>query len=432
MAYEQLSPTDQSALERLPRPTPWLAREALKLSGAILFAAVIPFFLRFGLSDHVQLWDQTQTSLYVAVAVVLSQLWIAKLSRYPGEDPISSVLPGVAMGFGVVLLIILAGQLPYARSLLFLGFLGAAAWYGLVSVLWSRRRKPRLAIVPVGGAASLEQLYNADWLRLSRPANTVGLDKVDGVVADLSADMPREWADFVISCATAGTAVYDLRHTRELMTGRVSLTHAEGIGVNALLPQRGYLTIKSVIDFVAAVAVLPAFLVVIGVTAIAIMAESRGPAFYVQKRVGYRGRQFYCYKLRSMRVGADSVGPSFTAEGDARITRVGRVIRKYRIDELPQIFNILRGEMSWIGPRPEAVALALDYERHIPFYAFRHAVKPGISGWAAIRQGNVAEVEAATVKLEHDFFYIKNISPSLDAFIAAKTVWTMLTGFGSK
>jgi lipopolysaccharide/colanic/teichoic acid biosynthesis glycosyltransferase len=432
MAYEQLSPTDQGALERLPRPTPWLAREALKLSGAILFAAVLPFFLRFGLSDHVQLWDQARTSLYVAVAVVLSQVWIAKLSRYPGQDPISSVLPGVALGFAVVLLIIVAGQLPYARSLLLMGFVGAATWYGLVSALWSRRRRLRLAIVPVGDAASLEPLPNADWLPLSRPTNKAGLDKVDGVVADLSADMPREWADFVISCATAGTAVYGLRHTRELMTGRVSLTHADGIGVNALLPQRGYLTLKSVIDFFTAVAVLPAFLVVIGVTAIAIKAESRGPVFYVQKRVGYRGRQFYCYKLRSMRVDADSVGPNFTAEGDARITRVGRIIRKYRIDELPQIFNILRGEMSWIGPRPEAVALALDYGRHIPFYAFRHAVKPGISGWAAIRQGNVAEVEAATVKLEHDFFYIKNISPSLDAFIAAKTVWTMLTGFGSR
>jgi lipopolysaccharide/colanic/teichoic acid biosynthesis glycosyltransferase len=432
MTYEQLSPTDQGALERLPSPTPWLAREALKLSGALLFAVVIPFVMRFGLSDHVKLWDQTQTSLYVVVAVVLSQLWIAKLSRYPGEDPISSVLPGVALGFAVVLLIILAGQLPYARSLLLLGFLGAAAWYGLVSVLWARRRKPRLAIVPVGEVASLEQISNADWLRLSKPSRTAALDKVDGVVADLAADMPREWTDFVISCATAGTAVYDLRHTRELMTGRVSLTHADGIGVNALLPQRGYLTIKSAIDVTAALALLPLFLPVIGLTAVAIKLESRGPAFYVQKRVGFRGRQFYCYKLRTMYTGADRAGPSFTADGDPRITRIGRVIRKYRIDEFPQIFNILKGEMSWIGPRPEAVSLAVEYERHIPFYAFRHAVKPGISGWAAIRQGNVAEVEAATVKLEHDFFYIKNISPLLDAFIAAKTVWTMLTGFGSK
>ena len=114
------------------------------------------------------------------------------------------------------------------------------------------------------------------------------------------------------------------------------------------------------------------------------------------------------------------------------MTRVGRFIRKYRLDELPQVFNILKGEMSWIGPRPEALALALDYGRHIPYYAFRHSVKPGISGWAAIRQGNVAQVTEATRKLRHDFFYIKNISASLDAFIAVKTVWIVMSGFGSR
>ena len=107
-------------------------------------------------------------------------------------------------------------------------------------------------------------------------------------------------------------------------------------------------------------------------------------------------------------------------------------LRKYRIDELPQVLNIIKGDMSWIGPRPEAVVLSEEYQRHIPFYAFRHAVKPGISGWAAVMQGNVAEVEAATVKLQHDFFYIKNLSPWLDAYIASRTVWILLSGHGSK
>jgi lipopolysaccharide/colanic/teichoic acid biosynthesis glycosyltransferase len=432
MTYEQIPITGQNALDHLPRPTPWLAREVVKLSGAILFAAVMPFFLRFGMSEHVRLWDQTQTSLYVILAVILSQLIIGKLSHYPGQDPLSSVLPGIVGGFAIVLLIIVSGHLPYARSLMLSGFLLAAVWYSFVSAVWLRKHKPRLAVVPVGDIASLEHLTSAEWLTLSRPTLPSSIEKIDGIVADLTADMSKQWTDFVISCATRGTAIYDLHRSRELMTGRVTLKQVGGIGVNALLPQRGYITAKAAIDFAAAVTLLPAFLLVIGVMTIAIKLDSRGPVFYVHKRIGYRGRQFYCYKLRSMYTDADRAGPSFTANGDARITRVGRVIRKYRIDELPQIFNILKGEMSWIGPRPEAVSLATEYERHIPFYAFRHAVKPGISGWAAIRQGNVAEVEAATVKLEHDFFYIKNISPSLDAFIAAKTVWTMLTGFGSR
>ena len=212
----------------------------------------------------------------------------------------------------------------------------------------------------------------------------------------------------------------------------VHTAHRNQVGIDALLPQRGYIKLKAVVDGAIALITLPATLLILAAAAIAIKVDSKGPILFVQKRVGYRGHVFNCYKLRSMHVRAEQSGPSFTRDGDPRVTRVGRFIRKYRIDELPQVFNILKGEMSWIGPRPEAVALAKDYERNIPFYAFRHAVKPGISGWAAIRQGNVAEVEAATTKLQHDFFYIKNISPALDAFIAAKTVWIMLTGFGSR
>ncbi len=129
---------------------------------------------------------------------------------------------------------------------------------------------------------------------------------------------------------------------------------------------------------------------------------------------------------------ADRMGSQFTADNDPRITRVGRVLRKYRIDELPQIINILAGEMSWIGPRPEAVELSQWYEREVPFYVYRHIVRPGITGWAQVNQGNVAEVEAATYKLHYDFYYIKHFSPWLDVLITAKTIRTVLTGFGSK
>ena len=114
------------------------------------------------------------------------------------------------------------------------------------------------------------------------------------------------------------------------------------------------------------------------------------------------------------------------------MTRLGRYLRKWRIDELPQIINIGGGEMAWIGPRPEALPLAEWYESQIPFYSYRHIVRPGITGWAAVNQGNVAEIDAATFKLQYDFYYIKHISPWLDILILAKTVRTVLTGFGAK
>jgi lipopolysaccharide/colanic/teichoic acid biosynthesis glycosyltransferase len=125
-------------------------------------------------------------------------------------------------------------------------------------------------------------------------------------------------------------------------------------------------------------------------------------------------------------------GDAFTSERDSRVTWVGQYLRRYRLDELPQIINILRGEMSWIGPRPEAISLAEWYEREVPFYVYRHIVRPGISGWAQVHQGNVAAIDAARLKLEYDFFYIKNFSFWLDAVIVVKTLRTILTRFGTR
>ena len=121
-----------------------------------------------------------------------------------------------------------------------------------------------------------------------------------------------------------------------------------------------------------------------------------------------------------------------TQAGDPRITRVGRLLRHTRLDEVAQIVNILRGEMSWIGPRPEAEPLSAWYEKELPFYRYRHIVRPGISGWAQVNQGHVHQVDAVLEKLHYDFYYIKRFSPWLDAIILLRTVRTVLTGFGAR
>jgi lipopolysaccharide/colanic/teichoic acid biosynthesis glycosyltransferase len=123
---------------------------------------------------------------------------------------------------------------------------------------------------------------------------------------------------------------------------------------------------------------------------------------------------------------------AITSDGDERITRVGQVLRTLRLDELPQIFNILKWQMSWIGPRPEAQVLSVWYTSEIPFYRYRHVVKPGISGWAQVNQGHVAGVGEVHRKLQYDFYYIKYFSPWLDLLILLRTIKTMLTGFGSR
>jgi lipopolysaccharide/colanic/teichoic acid biosynthesis glycosyltransferase len=249
----------------------------------------------------------------------------------------------------------------------------------------------------------------------------------DGLVADLRASFAPQWERFLAHSVLNGWPVYDIKQVAESLTGRVEIEHLSENSFGSVLPSLIYLRLKRMIDFLAAVFLLPFFIPAIVIAAVCVKLDSPGPAFFKQSRMGYRARPFTCYKLRSMQQGVH--GAKFTAFDDQRITRVGRVIRKYRIDEFPQIFNILKGEMSWIGPRPEAAELAQLYESEVPFYAYRHAVRPGLTGWAQVHQGNVADVEAATLKLYYDFYYIKYFSPWLDLLIVAKTVRTILTGF---
>lgn len=432
MTDDAITSFDTSARATRRRGLTWLRRQRYQLLGAVVLSVVIPFALRMEFYDAVQGWDQARTSLLVLLAVVLSHVMTRQLASCPGEEPLSSVLPAVCVGFAATLVLVAVTHLQYSRLLFLAGFLITFAWYAAVQIILRRTDRPRYALALSGDAANLAHEQGAVWIGLASPVDVSKLRGTDGLVVDLTHGLPREWSDFVVACATAGIPIYDSRSTLEMMTGRVALSRAGGIGVETLMTRRTYIALKSAIDVIAALIALPFVVLILAVTALAIKLDSPGPVFFLQKRVGYRGAIFQCYKLRSMHVHAPGSGPSFTTADDSRITRVGRVIRKYRIDELPQVFNILKGEMSWIGPRPEALALATEYERHIPYYAFRHAVRPGISGWGAIHQGNVAEVEEATRKLSYDFFYIKNISASLDAFIVMKTIWTVMTGFGSR
>jgi lipopolysaccharide/colanic/teichoic acid biosynthesis glycosyltransferase len=167
--------------------------------------------------------------------------------------------------------------------------------------------------------------------------------------------------------------------------------------------------------------------------AIAIKLESHGPIFYTQERVGKNGRTFKIIKFRSMRVDAEQVsGPVWAGEDDPRVTLVGRIIRRLRFDELPQFINVLRGDMNFVGPRPERPVFVEQLSEIIPYYSQRHLVKPGLTGWAQIKYPYGSSVEDAIEKLMYDLYYIKNQSLLLDAMIAFETVKTVLFGRGGR
>jgi lipopolysaccharide/colanic/teichoic acid biosynthesis glycosyltransferase len=167
--------------------------------------------------------------------------------------------------------------------------------------------------------------------------------------------------------------------------------------------------------------------------ALVIKLDSKGPALYRQTRVGKDGTTFECLKFRSMRTDAESAtGPVWAGENDPRITRVGRILRTLRLDELPQLINVLKGEMSLVGPRPERPHFVDKLKQQIPFYDLRHSIRPGITGWAQVSCHYGATIEESREKLEYDLFYIKNNSFSFDMLIMFWTVKIMLFGRGAR
>lgn len=192
-------------------------------------------------------------------------------------------------------------------------------------------------------------------------------------------------------------------------------------------------TEKRVLDIFLATVLLVMTLPLMVIATLAIVAESGGPVFYRQKRVGLRGQVFDVYKFRSMRVDAESDGcPVWATHEDDRVTRVGRIIRKVRIDELPQLLNVMRGHMSFVGPRPERPEFVAELAQAIPYYDLRHHVKPGITGWAQVSYPYGSSINDSREKLQYDLYYLKNYSIFLDINILLQTVQVILWGKGAR
>ncbi|HEY8209803.1 MAG TPA: exopolysaccharide biosynthesis polyprenyl glycosylphosphotransferase [Myxococcaceae bacterium] len=250
-------------------------------------------------------------------------------------------------------------------------------------------------------------------------------------------DEPRggRWMDALFRCRLAGMQVYDAAGFCERVLRRLPVTHlraAELAFEERLTVSPGRRMSKRAVDVLAAFALLllaaPLGLLVV----VAIKLDSRGPIFYAQERVGLGGRPYRLWKFRSMRQDAERGGAVWARKNDDRVTRVGRFIRKCRVDELPQLYNVLRGDMSLVGPRPERPVFVDQLKQQIPFYGLRELIKPGVTGWAQIRYPYGASVEDARNKLELDLYYVKNGSLFLDLAITFHTVRHVLMGRGAR
>ncbi len=265
----------------------------------------------------------------------------------------------------------------------------------------------------------------------------------DHSVAELiltySGELPGDIFEGLMTCYEQGVAMIPMPILYEQITGRVPIEHVGRQHWAVVLPLEGqsltlrsYLSVKRLLDITIALIGLLAFALILPLIALLMRLDSPGPIFYRQERVGRGGRPFKVIKLRSMIPDAERAsGPVWASGKDPRITRIGRLLRKSRLDEVPQLWNVLSGEMSMVGPRPERDVFVDQLTQQIPFYRTRLAVKPGLTGWAQVRYRYGNSVEDSLIKLQYDLYYIRHQSLALDLLIMIRTVGKMLAFQGT-
>ncbi len=417
-----------------------LSSQAVQLLCYLLLGTALPTGL--WLLGRSELIDEPYVVSTLAIATSASiAVWyiLSRLRQYAKARLLSYVVPVDLLAFAAGATLIGVLRLPYSIGL-FGSCLIATTIVSYVLTAITRLGNKQLYIVP-GGRVN-EMRPRPEHVAIASIDQFEGLvsrsDVSGSVIGDLHFDHPPEWERLFAKAALRGIPVYHYRQILELETGQVRIDRLSENVLGSLIPNLPYMAAKRAFDILATLLLAPILLIVMAGIAIVIRLDSRGPVLFVQDRMGFRGEVFRMVKFRTMRerTVAESVAAlrndAMTKDDDDRITRVGRFLRKVRLDELPQAWNILLGEMSWIGPRPEAISLSEWYETEIPFYSYRHIVRPGLTGWAQVNQGHVTGVDTATDKLRYDFYYVKNISLWLDVLIALKTLRVVAGGFGAR
>ncbi|ODU07515.1 MAG: exopolysaccharide biosynthesis polyprenyl glycosylphosphotransferase [Rubrivivax sp. SCN 71-131] len=378
----------------------------------------------------------------LALAIVLPLSWFV-FGMLPEDLANRSAIRFAAVfGAGAVVLrrlyVTLSGADPLSRTrILIFGAGNAAATVGTTL----QASDPNALIVGYLAGPNEKQvsvpraeLLESSGKTLTETARRLQVDEIVVALTERrSGSMPlRELLD----CKLSGIKVYDIATHFEKTLGQIRIDYVNagwlifGSGFNQGFART---LMKRLFDVLCALVLIVLSLPVMALAALLIKLESPGPVLYRQERVGQNGRSFQVAKFRSMRNDAEKDGkPVWAAANDSRVTRVGAVMRKLRIDELPQLFNVLKGEMSLVGPRPERPFFVEQLTAEIPYFAARHSVKPGVTGWAQVRYPYGATVEDSQEKLQYDLYYVKNHSLFLDLIILFETVLVVLTARGAR
>lgn len=415
----------------------FLFRARYQIALGTLIAILLPVYVRWVLTGAgIDQSTQYNTAIGGTIALVLGFLSYKRLHVFPGFSSGGYIITAFTASFGLLATALFLLRLDYSRAQFLSSYLLTLIVFTAVHVIFEARRSVRIGVIRGSSDLKLPEFPRVIWHPITSPNDQT--PPLLGVVADFRAEHSDAWSSRIAAFALDGTPVYHVKQAIEQLSGRVEIEHLSENTLGSLNPNAVYLKIKGIVDSIAAALLLILLSPALIAIAILIKLDSPGPALFRQERTGFRAAPFMVYKFRTMFVAenaptdAEQRASAMTQQGDARITRVGALLRRTRLDELPQLINILKGEMSLIGPRPEAVALTKWYESEIPFYHYRHIIKPGLTGWAQVNQGHVTQVSDVREKLHLDFYYVKNFSAWLDLLIALRTIRIVLTGWGAK
>jgi sugar transferase (PEP-CTERM system associated) len=411
---------------------------------AILIAIV--FQLSLHLNDIYQYWGARPSREYAvrllqSLIVASIILWVIyyvapELTVGRGVFALSLVISSIFIIIWHTILRLYLGTRTHNTNLLVLGT-GNLAREAVREIL----QHPELGITVVGFVDDSPQLVghsivNPSVIGVFKDLPQIVTDnKIDRIIVGLQDRRGKLPIKELLDFKTRGVAIEDATTFYERVAGKIPI---ENLKPSWMVFNTGFavskqaLLQKRIFSLVGATTVLLLLWPVIVVLALLIKLDSKGPVFYRQERVGQGGRLFTLVKFRSMFQNAESeTGPVWSKEGDDRVTRIGSFMRRIRLDELPQFYNVLRGDMSLVGPRPERPHFVQQLAEAIPFYPLRHIVKPGITGWAQINYGYASSLDHTVEKLQYDLFYLKNMSWVLDTLIILETMKTVLVKKGS-
>lgn len=404
-----------------------IGRMLLSLFCLVAFETTLSLLLEgrylLSASDTIRVSALLITGIYLIIFLVALRLsrWI----RFRTGEQLLSVwlILGLAGTLGLMMF-----RLPYSVTFLGLIYPTATVILLLFGKGLSQRSSMRLGVP----ARLIDQIDNSTGAFVPMDSASLPEGAIDAVLVSEEQLSDSGWTPFLSWCALNAVPVIMLRDYIEAESGCVDLKNFTFTDLLHVRSSDTYLFVKRVFDAVCSLLLLFVFSIPMALVVVVIKLETTGPAIFAQQRIGLGGVSFTMYKFRSMVTDAERGGAQFAARGDKRVTRVGKFIRKYRIDELPQLYNVLRGDMSLIGPRPEQKNLLDELVEEIPLFPFRHSVRPGITGWAQVCQGYAYDVDSSSEKITYDLFYIKNLSFLLDMTIIVRTIRIMLTGFGSR